>query len=41
MTGNGMTTPKFCSMLRTQAMWAKVLSIERPRSSQLSFWNSG
>ena len=27
-------------IVRSHAMWLKVLSIESPISSQLSFWNS-
>ncbi len=33
MTGNGITTPAFSSMFRSQAMCEYTLSMDRPSSS--------
>ncbi len=41
MIGKVISTPNFSLMFRSQAMCEYRLSIDRPSSSQFSFWNSG
>ena len=40
MMGKGISTPNFSLMFRVQARCEKMLSIERPRSSQFMAANS-